>query len=64
MTIRRPLLVLAALPALLAAEQAQAAVTLGSSDASAAPDAYACEVARCPAGQSVGFRQFALQEPR
>jgi hypothetical protein len=60
MTIRRPLLVLAALPALLVAEQAQAA-TLGSPDASAAPDAYACEVARCAAGQSVGFRQFALQ---
>lgn len=61
MTIRRPLLVLAALPALLAAEQAQAAVTLGSPDAGAVPDAYACEVARCTAGQSVGFRQFALQ---
>lgn len=60
MTIRRPLLVLAALPALLVAEQAQAA-TLGSPDASAAPDAYACEVARCAPGQSVGFRQFALQ---
>ena len=60
MTIRRPLLVLAALPALLVAEQAQAA-TLGSPDAGAAPDAYACEVARCTAGQSVGFRQFALQ---
>ena len=60
MTIRRPLLVLAALPALLVAEQAQAA-TLGSPDASAAPDAYACEVARCTPGQSVGFRQFALQ---
>jgi hypothetical protein len=61
MTIRRPLLVLAALPALLAAEQAQAAVSLGSPDASAAPTAYACEVARCTPGQSVGFRQFALQ---
>jgi hypothetical protein len=61
MTIRRSLLVLAALPALLVAEQAQAAVTLGSPDAGAAPDAYACEVARCTPGQSVGFRQFALQ---
>jgi hypothetical protein len=61
MTIRRPLLVLAAVPVLLAAEQAQAAVTLGSPDSSAAPDAFACEVARCPPGQSVGFRQFALQ---
>ena len=61
MTIRRPLLVLAALPALLAVEQAQAADTLGSPDSSAAPDAYACEVARCSPGQSVGFRQFALQ---
>ncbi len=61
MTIRRPLLVLAALPALLVAEQAQAAVTLGSPDAGATPDAYACEVARCAPGQSVGFRQFALQ---
>jgi hypothetical protein len=61
MTIRRPLLVLAALPALLATGQAQAADTLGSPDSSAAPDAFACEVARCSAGQSVGFRQFALQ---
>ncbi len=61
MTIRRPLLVLAALPALLAVEQAQAADTLGSPDSSAAPSAYACEVARCSPGQSVGFRQFALQ---
>jgi hypothetical protein len=61
MTIRRPLLLLAAVPALLVAEQAQAAVTLGSPDASAAPTAYACEVARCTPGQSVGFRQFALQ---
>ena len=61
MTIRRRLLVLAALPALLAAEQAQAAVTLGSPDPSAAPDAFACEMAGCPPGQSVGFRQFALQ---
>jgi hypothetical protein len=60
MTIRRPLLVLAALPALLVAEQAQAA-TLGSPDVSATPEAYACEVARCTPGQSVGFRQFALQ---
>ena len=60
MTIRRPLLVLAAVPALLAAGQAQAA-TLGSPDATADPDAYACEVARCTPGQSVGFRQFALQ---
>lgn len=61
MTIRRPLLLLAALPALLAVEQAQAAETLGSPDSGADPDAYACEVARCAPGQSVGFRQFALQ---
>jgi hypothetical protein len=61
MTTRRPLLLLAFLPALLAAEQAQAADTLGTPDSSAAPDAYACEVARCAPGQSVGFRQFALQ---
>jgi hypothetical protein len=61
MTIRRRLLVLAALPALLAAEQAQAAVTLGSPDPTSVPDAFACEMAACPPGQSVGFRQFALQ---
>jgi hypothetical protein len=61
MTIRCLLPVLAALPALFAAGQARAAVTLGSPDTGAAPDAFACEVAACPAGESVGFRQFALQ---
>jgi len=41
------------------AQRADAASYLGSPDTSAAPDAYAC--AGCPAGTSVGFRQFALR---
>ena len=41
------------------AQRADAATFLGSPDASATPDALAC--AACPAGMSVGFRQFALR---
>jgi hypothetical protein len=58
----RSLLALAAalLPALLiGAPRADAATFLGSPDSSAPPQAYACQ--GCPAGASVGFRQFALR---
>jgi len=44
----------------LGAARADASTTLGSPDASAAPDGFAC--AGCPAGTSVGFVQFALRE--
>ena len=44
----------------LGAQQADAATYLGSPDASAEPDAFAC--AACPAGTSIGFQQFALRE--
>ena len=43
----------------LGAQRADAATYLGSPDTSADPDAYAC--AACPAGTSMGFRQFALR---
>ena len=43
----------------LGAERADAATYLGSPDTSAAPEAYAC--AGCPAGASMGYRQFALR---
>ncbi len=42
------------------AARADASTTLGSPDASAAPDGFAC--AMCPAGTSVGFVQFALRD--
>ena len=41
------------------AQRADAATYLGSPDTSADPDAYACTA--CPAGTSMGFRQFALR---
>jgi hypothetical protein len=44
----------------LGAAQADAATYLGSPDASAEPDAFAC--AACPVGTSIGFQQFALRE--
>jgi hypothetical protein len=44
----------------LGAQQADAATYLGSPDASAEPDAFACQA--CPAGTSIGFQQFALRE--
>ena len=47
--------------ALVTCSQAQAATFLGSSDTAAAPEGYAC-AATCPAGATVGFRQFALRE--
>jgi hypothetical protein len=43
----------------LGAQRAEASTYLGSPDTSADPDAYAC--AACPAGTSMGFRQFALR---
>jgi hypothetical protein len=57
----RPLLAFAAALALALAiaSSADAATTLGSADPDGPPDAYAC--ASCPAGATVGFRQFALQ---
>jgi hypothetical protein len=62
MTLRRGSLPLAAallLGATLGAQQANASTYLGSPDTSASPDAYAC--AACPAGATIGFRQFALR---
>jgi hypothetical protein len=53
---------LAALPAALllaAAQRADASTVLGSPDAAAAPDAFAC--AMCPPGRSIAFQQFALR---
>jgi hypothetical protein len=64
MTITRPALALAAalvLALILGVPRANAATFLGSPDPSASPDAFACAIAPCPAGSSVGFRQFALQ---
>lgn len=43
----------------LGAQRADAASYLGSSDASATPDAFVC--AACPAGTGIGFQQFALR---
>jgi hypothetical protein len=60
MTIRLGIFALAA--ALLmgfGAQRAEAATFMGSTDTSAAPDAFACE--QCPPGQMVGFRQFTLR---
>ncbi len=44
---------------LLGAGRADAASFLGSLDPSATPDGWACEA--CPAGETMGFRQFALR---
>jgi hypothetical protein len=57
----RPLLAIAATLALSLgiASSADAATTLGSVDPDGPPDAFAC--AACPAGPSIGFRQYALQ---
>jgi hypothetical protein len=63
MTLRLGTITLAAafLMALLSgAQRADAATFLGSPDASATPDAFAC--AACPAGTTIGFRQFALHD--
>jgi hypothetical protein len=62
MAIRSPIPALAAaLAALLfpAVGRAEAASYLGSPDTTASPQGFAC--AACPAGTSVGFRQFALR---
>lgn len=44
---------------LAAAQRAEASTILGSPDATATPDAFAC--AMCPPGQSMAFQQFALR---
>jgi len=51
---------LAAAALLVSAASAHASTFLGSPDTSAVPDAWAC--ADCPAGGTVGFRQFALRD--
>jgi hypothetical protein len=58
----RRLGVLPALPLalLLGAQAAHGATFMGSGDASAQPDAFACTMI-CPAGANVAFRQFALR---
>jgi hypothetical protein len=43
----------------IGAERARAASYLGSPDTSAAPNAFVC--GSCPAGMSIGYRQFALR---
>jgi hypothetical protein len=61
MTLRRAFLTLTVLAAMLiGARQADAATYLGSPDASAAPDAFAC--AMCKPGAGIGFQQFALRD--
>jgi hypothetical protein len=62
MTIRRPLIGIAplALALLALASSAEAATSFGSPDPGAEPQGFACAVFACPAGASVGFRQFAL----
>src|SRR5262249_20132917 len=53
---------LAALPVAFvfaAAQRADASTILGSPDATATPDAFAC--AMCPPGESMAFQQFALR---
>jgi hypothetical protein len=60
MTIRRAILPTALLVTLLlGAQRAEAATYLGSPDAGAVPDAFAC--AACPAGGGIGYQQFALR---
>src|ERR1044072_8834500 len=60
MTIPRRALAALPVAVLLAAAQRPAASTiLGSPDATAMPDAFAC--AMCPAGESLAFQQFALR---
>jgi hypothetical protein len=44
----------------LGAQAAEASTPLGSLDTSAEPEAFAC--ADCPAGATMGFKQFALRE--
>src|SRR3954470_11293781 len=60
MTIPRGALaaLLVAFP-LAAAQRADASTILGSPDATATPDAFAC--AACPPGESMAFQQFALR---
>jgi hypothetical protein len=45
---------------LFAAQGAEASTYLGSPDAAATPDGYACGA--CPAATTIGFRQFALRD--
>jgi hypothetical protein len=60
MTRRLGLLAAPALALLLGVPAAHASTFMGSPDASAEPDAYAC-TATCAPGADVGFRQFALR---
>ena len=63
MTIRLtalPLTAVLMLSMLVCAQHAVAASQLGSLDMSATPDGFVCASA-CPAGTSIGFRQFALR---
>jgi hypothetical protein len=61
MATRSFLALVAALAAalLIGAPRADAATQLGSYDTAGPPDGFACQA--CPAGTSVGFRQFALR---
>src|SRR6185503_12391915 len=60
MTIpRRALAALLVAFPLAAAQRADASTVLGSPDATATPDAFAC--AACPPGESMAFQQFALR---
>jgi hypothetical protein len=64
MAIPRPALAVAAallLAFVLGVQRADAATVLGSPDPGVAPEGFACALGSCPAGSSVGFRQFALQ---
>src|SRR4249919_772478 len=59
MTILRGALAALLLAFPLAAQRADASTVLGSPDAAAMPDAFAC--ADCPPGQTMAFQQFALR---
>ena len=54
-------LTVCAVALLAGAQQADAATFLGSPDATAAPDGYACATG-CAPGAGIGFRQFALRD--
>src|SRR4051812_41355897 len=60
MTKRLALLAALAAASALGAERAEASTTVGSPDAYAPPDAFACALA-CPAGATLAFQQFALR---
>jgi hypothetical protein len=63
MAVRRTTLALASallLALLVGVQRADASAVLGSINPSRPPEAFACAVYLCPAGESVGFRQLAL----